>query len=141
GHVAWSWRPAMILDCRACGDPLFDHMERCEKCGAENPSFTPREPPRHSVFTTDSGTEFGVLLLGVMGPVVGSATFIAPNPQYGRLPAGAAGFCVVLGLLCFAAYHWLDVSALKPSTKLVLRGFMLVLSLLFAAVWTTLRLD
>src|SRR5262245_24743039 len=122
----------MILDCKGCGDPVFSHMERCARCGAENPFFTPSEPSHNSRLLSDSGTQFGLLSLGVFGVLAGAAAFAsihAPNPNHNALLPWAAALCPTFGGLSLVFYHRLDVDQLKAPTKLWLRGFLLVLSL------------
>jgi hypothetical protein len=120
----------VIAECARCGDPIFPYMERCSGCGAENPGFVSAEPPKHSPYTSDEGTEHALMALGLGGAIAGLKLLVADGA-----PAGAAWLaaaCIVTGVASLAAFRRVTVSDLKPGAKMALRIAMGGATLLFA---------
>jgi hypothetical protein len=127
----------MIAECARCSDPIFPYMERCSGCGAENPGFVSAEPPKQSAYTTDEGTEHGLMALGLGGAMAGVKLLGAHGA--GSWASWLAALCIVMGLASLAAFRRVTVSDLKPGAKMALRIAMGAAALLFAWAYSLSR--
>jgi hypothetical protein len=94
-------------------------MARCASCGKENPGFVHADPPAENVYSTDEGTEWGLMAVGLGGLVAGARLFTAKSAAAWMSPLGS--LCLVVGVAGLVAFRLLTVGDLRPGEKTALR--------------------
>jgi len=90
----------------------------------------PSGTPSRDAFR-DVGTEYGLLILGVMGPLLGAQALFSRSAGRPEWLSWAGAVCVVLGIACLVLYHRVYVSDMSPSAKTTLRIAMLGAAVFF----------